>query len=112
MVLYNSSASAASRWPARRQSRPKPAWRRGFRGRGRAGDAVLDLGAPIQPSGRISASGISVTDSQASGYSLLQANSKEEIDALLEKHPHLKMPGASIDVFEALPIPGGRPRHR
>jgi len=77
-----------------------------------AGDAVLDLGAPIQPSGRISASGISVTDSQASGYSLLQANSKEEIDALLEKHPHLNMPGASIDVFEALPIPGGRPRHR
>jgi hypothetical protein len=35
-----------------------------------------------------------------------QGNSREDIDALLADHPHLKLPGSSIDVFEALPLPG------
>ena len=38
----------------------------------KAGDAVLDLGAPIQATARISAEGVGANDSQASGYSLLQ----------------------------------------
>jgi hypothetical protein len=29
-----------------------------------------------------------------------------QINALREDHPHLKMPGATIDVFQTLPVPG------
>jgi hypothetical protein len=73
---------------------------------GKAGSAIVDLGAPIQATSRITADGKDGNDSQASGYSLLQADSRDEIDALLAEHPHLKMPGASIDVFEAIAMPG------
>ena len=40
------------------------------------------------------------------GYSILQGNSRDESDALLEDHPHLHTPGSSIDVFKALLVPG------
>jgi len=72
----------------------------------KSGDAVVDLGTPIQATAGVSADGACGNDSQASGYSLLQGSSRDEIDAPLEDHPHLTMPGASIDVFEALPVPG------
>jgi hypothetical protein len=52
----------------------------------KAGDAVADLGAPIQAAARISANGAAGNHSQASGYSLLQGNSREDIDALLADH--------------------------
>jgi hypothetical protein len=72
----------------------------------RAGDAIVDLGTPVEASSRVSAAGTSASDSQTSGYSLLQGDSNETIITLLRDHPHLKMPGASIDVLEALPVPG------
>jgi hypothetical protein len=30
----------------------------------------------------------------------------ETITALLHDHPHVRMPGFSIEVFESLPMPG------
>jgi len=106
LVLYNSSVPARDQMASATPEQARAGMEAWMSWAQQAGDAVVDLGAPIGPSGRISASGLSVSTSQASGYSVLQANSKEEIDALLEKHPHLNMPGSSIDVFEALPIPG------
>jgi hypothetical protein len=40
------------------------------------------------------------------GYSILQAESKDALMALLKNHPHFMAPGASIEVFEFLPMPG------
>ena len=71
-----------------------------------AGDAIVDLGTPLERASRVTADGTADSNSEAAGYSLLQADSRERIEALLRGHPHLKMPGASIDVLEALPIPG------
>jgi hypothetical protein len=106
VVLYNSSISAqeqmANSTPEQRQAGMEAwmAWAQN------AGDAIVDLGAPLQAANRVSGNGVAQSDSQASGYSLLQGNSAEEIDGLLKEHPHLQMPGASIDVLEALPVPG------
>jgi hypothetical protein len=106
VVLYNSSISAqeqmANSTPEQRQAGMEAwmAWAQ------KAGDAIVDLGAPLQAANRVSGNGVAQSDSQASGYSLLQGNSAEEIDGLLKEHPHLQMPGASIDVLEALPVPG------
>ena len=44
--------------------------------------------------------------SEVSGYSIMQADSAAALDAVLEGHPHLHMPGASIEVLEMLPTPG------
>jgi hypothetical protein len=106
MVVYNSSISAmeqmAGSTPEQRQEGMEAwmAWGQ------KAGDAIVDFGAPIQASARITPNGVGAGDSQASGYSILQGNSADEINALIENHPHLKMPGASIDVLELLPVPG------
>jgi len=71
----------------------------------RAGD-IVELGAPLQPEGRVTSSGMSAAENQASGYSILQAGSAQELSPMLEQYPHLQMPGASIEVLETLPIPG------
>ena len=45
-------------------------------------------------------------DMQIRGYSILQGASIDDIVRLMDGHPHLMMPGASIDVLEVLPMPG------
>jgi hypothetical protein len=106
LVLYNSSVPASEQMASATPEQAKAGMEAWMAWAHKAGDAVVDLGAPIQATARISANGAAGNDSQASGYSLLQGNSREDIDALLADHPHLKLPGSSIDVFEALPLPG------
>jgi hypothetical protein len=106
VVLYNSSVSASEQMAKATPEETKAGMDAWMAWAARAGEAIVDLGSPIQATAHISADGKGDNSSQASGYSLLQADSRDEIDALLENHPHLKMPGASIDVFEALAMPG------
>jgi hypothetical protein len=64
----------------------------------RAGDAIIDFGNPtaaVSPG----------ADASVGGYSLLRAESYDDIAALLHGHPHSAM-GGTIDVYEAQPIDG------
>jgi len=45
-------------------------------------------------------------DRQVGGYSILQGESLEEINKLLDGHPHFHSPNASIEVREFLSMPG------
>lgn len=72
----------------------------------KAGDGIVDLGTPLGTGKEIGASGISDTASGVAGYTILQAHTMDGALALLEGHPHLMMPGASIQVYEALDMPG------
>jgi hypothetical protein len=38
------------------------------------------------------------------GYSILESGSADEIETILKGHPHLTVPGASIEVLEAIPF--------
>ena len=40
------------------------------------------------------------------GYSIVQADSRLEVERLFEDHPHFKAAGGSIDLFEFLSMPG------
>lgn len=62
---------------------------------GKAGSAIVDLGSPVDGG-----------DTGIGGYSILLAESRAALDALLAGHPHTMMPGNSIDVLEFLPMPG------
>jgi hypothetical protein len=106
MVLYNSSVPVSEQMAGSTPEQRKAGMEEWMAWAGRAGSAIVDLGAPMQAAAHVTSDGAGDFDSQASGYSLLQGESKDEIDGLLADHPHLKMPGASIDVFEALPAPG------
>jgi hypothetical protein len=48
----------------------------------------------------------SASDSHIGGFSILQAESRQAVEALLQHHPHLMAPGGWIDVHEFLAMPG------
>jgi hypothetical protein len=106
MVLYNATVSAREQMAEATPEQAKAGMDAWMAWAERAGDAVVDLGVPVQPVGRVTSSATSTGESQPSGYSILRADSTQELISLLEQHPHLQMPGASIDVLEALPMPG------
>ncbi len=60
----------------------------------KAGPAIVDLGAPLDGEGDVT------------GFSILQADSRQDLDGLLADHPHRHSPGAAIDVLEFMALPG------
>jgi len=68
--------------------------------------AITELGAPLGKTKRITGDGISAAKNEVTGYSIVQADSHEAAAKLFDGHPHLRMPGASIEVMEVMPIPG------
>ena len=55
---------------------------------------------------RITPSGIVDTKNDMMLYSIAEADSHEEVAALFTNHPHLGMPGASIEVMPINFLPG------
>ena len=94
LVLYRSSTSAqeqmASATPEQAQAGME-AWQAWA---AKAGSAIVDLGAPLAGEGDIT------------GFSILEADSRGQLDGLLAEHPHRHMSGASIDAYEFLALPG------
>ena len=106
MVLYNASVSAREQMAQATPEQAKAGTEAWMQWSAEAGDALVGLGAPMQAVGRLGGSASSASGSLASGYSILQSDSREQLEALLENHPHLKMPDSSIEVFQLLPVPG------
>jgi hypothetical protein len=71
----------------------------------RAGSAVVDLGNPVGHPHYFSGTP-SKGVSHLGGFSILQADDEGELRILLVGHPHLQIPGASIEAHEFLPMPG------
>lgn len=69
----------------------------------RTGTALVDMGAPLGAA--IGIAGKPVAD-DLGGYSVLQAESLDAVKKHFEGHPHLQMPGGTIEVFEFVKLPG------
>ena len=106
MVLYNSTVSAGEQMANSSPQERKAGMDAWMAWAAMAGDAVVDLGAPVEARRRLTAGSASTGTSPAAGYSVLQADSLDDLSDLLAKHPHLQMPDASIDVLEMLAMPG------
>lgn len=106
MVLYRSQFSAeeqmANADPAQAQAGME-AWMTWAK---EAGDAVVDLGMPLGKGRHLDGSQVAQSDSDVAGYSILQADSIDDVVKLLERHPHLMVPENSLDVLPILPMPG------
>ncbi len=72
----------------------------------KSGGAVVDLGAPLDKSTRVTSDASTPGRTTITGYSFLQASSMEEAVALMKGHPHFFGPGASAQVLECVPMPG------
>lgn len=102
MILYRAQASAREQMAnatAEQKEAGAEAWRTWAT---KVGYAITDLGSPLAHTTHIGP-GAASTDGVA-GYSILEAGSADEVATILDGHPHLSMPGASIEVLEIIPI--------
>jgi hypothetical protein len=72
----------------------------------RAASSIVDMGAPLGKSLRVTRKGAEPVFTDLGGYSILQAESKEALAASLKEHPHFMMGDGFIDIVELLSIPG------
>ena len=72
----------------------------------KCGEHLVDMGAPIANAKRLDTSGSTSSDSEAGGYSIMQADSVTKIEELLKDNPHLSWgEGCYIEIHEKMPLP-------
>ena len=104
MVLYRSSTSAREQM-ANATPEQMEAGMAGWRAWAeKVGYALTDLGSPLAHTTHVGP-GTSSADGVA-GYSVVEAGSTEEVESILFGHPHLAMPGNSIEVLELIQMGG------
>jgi hypothetical protein len=72
----------------------------------KAGPSVVDMGAPLGKSLRVTKTNASASTNDLGGYSILQAESKEALSETLKGHPHFMTPEGTIEVVEVMSVPG------
>ena len=67
---------------------------------------MADMGAPLGKTKRVSASGVADAHNDLTGYSVVNANSADDVAKMMKNHPHLQMKGATIDIVECMDMAG------
>ena len=106
IVLYYAPTSAmeqmADLTPEQMQANMAPwmAWM------GRCGENLVDAGSPLGGGLNVAADGAAAPSGKnVTGYSILQAQSMTEAQALLAEHPHFGFgPNCEVEIHEAIPI--------
>ena len=102
MILYRAPVSALEQMSSATPEQIElsgQAWRAWAT---KVGYALADLGTPLAHTTHVGP-GAPAGDGVC-GYSILEAGSADEVGTLLDGHPHLAIPGASIEVLELIPI--------
>ena len=72
----------------------------------KCGDGLVDLGTPLANGSSVTPAGSSASSKDVTGYSILQAESMEAAQQMLQGHPHLGWgAGCEIEVYESMPLP-------
>jgi hypothetical protein len=106
LVLYRAPAAAFEQMgksTPEQQKAGMDAWMAWSR---RAAASIVDMGAPLGKSVRVTPVGVQPAQNDLGGFSILQGESKEALAETLKGHPHFMMPGGFIDVVELMPMPG------
>ena len=72
----------------------------------KASASLVDMGAPLGKTLKVTPSGPSPTRNDLGGYSIMQAESKEALAEVLKGHPHFMMSDGFIEIVEIMPMPG------
>jgi hypothetical protein len=74
---------------------------------GRAGSALVDIGAPFGARSAVSDDGSSPSPTDQNGYTIVEADSLDAARALTDGHPFLSEGKGrfSIEIFELAPMP-------
>lgn len=111
MAVFTGSPDAMAGWQAldaaerqRREAEGMQAWKRWVETHSAA---IVDDGAPLGKTKRITEAGIADTRNNLAAYTVVQAESHEAAARLFEGHPHFTIfPGDGVEVMECLPLPG------
>jgi hypothetical protein len=106
LVLYKAPASAFEEMMKATPEQQKAGMEAWMAWSKKAASAIVDMGAPLGKSLRVTKGGTSPSTNDLGGYSILQAESKEALAETLKGHPHFMMPDGSIEVVEVMPVPG------
>ena len=107
LVLYQSTVPASEQMKSATPEQAKAGMDAWMSWAARAGSGIVEMGSPVAPAAKVeSPAKVGPGSSPVAGYSILQAESKESLMALLTNHPHFLAPGASIEVLQFLPMPG------
>ena len=105
LVLYRADMSATEQMASATPEQAQAGMDLWMTWAGEAGSAVVDLGTPLSPAAVVG-SDASGEAEPIGGYSIMQAESLEALRSLLDRHPHLMLDGATIEVHEFLEMPG------
>lgn len=104
LLLYRSQVSAADQMSGASPEEAQAGMDAWMGWAGRAGSALTDMGSPTQSVATVG--GAAAGDGFIGGYSMLDADSVEAAQGLLDGHPHLMVEGNSIEVLQLLEMPG------
>lgn len=112
MAIYIGSATSAEKArfdaddSAARQQRMMTGMEAWGKWAAHLGDVIVDPGAPLGKTLRVSPDGIAPTQNACTAYVILQADTHEAAARMFLNHPHFTlMPGDSVEVMECLPMP-------
>jgi hypothetical protein len=106
MVLYRSSVDATEQMASASAEQAQEGMAMWMRWAEKAGSAIVDLGSPLGNSRLVPSGAAGETGTPVGGFSVLDADSADDVATLLGDHPHLQAPGAFVEVLEYLPMPG------
>ena len=109
MVLYRSSVPATEQMAGSDEEATQAGMELWMAWANRVGAAMADMGSPLGGVGTVTSSGSNAETSRpfVGGFSILEADSVDAANKLLDDHPHFHAPGEnSIEVLEFLPVPG------
>lgn len=70
--------------------------------------ALVDGGAPLGRTKRVTAQGVADFRNQIGAYTIVRAESHEAAAQMFVGHPHFTIfPGDGVEIMERLPVPGG-----
>jgi hypothetical protein len=106
LVLYNSPTPAAEMMASVTPEQAEAGMAEWTAWSDKNRDAIVDLGVPLGTGRHLEQGSTSAGSSNATGYSVIQADSLDAATQILEDHPHFRTPGGTIDVLEFLQMPG------
>src|SRR5260221_322387 len=97
LILFNSSMTAKETMQNASPEEMKVAMEEWMKWKDEVAKTVtFEWGLPLQAAGRVTTNGVIESSNQAGGYCMIEADTKDILMNLLQSHPHLKRPDATI----------------
>src|SRR3954447_18318059 len=106
IVLYTAPLTAAERFAQVTREEAQQGMQLWFDWKEKLGAGLVDMGQQLGNAMAVTKDGVTKSDSNIVGMSVLQANSMDEALELVKAHHHLQWAeGAGITILEEMPIP-------